>query len=53
LAIEGDAVIVFDCATEDVQGAADGEVDAAAAGSLDGFKVGEGVGTTSVRAGDG
>ena len=53
LAIEGDAVIVFDCAAKDVQGAADGEVDAAVTGSLDGFEIGEGVGAAGVGTGDG
>ena len=53
LKIEGDAVIVFDCATEDVQGAADGEVDAAVADGVDCLKVSNRVCTAGICAGDG
>ncbi len=53
LAVEGNAVFILECATEDIQGTSDGEMYSSVSSLVHGFQIGKAPGSTGIGAGNG
>jgi hypothetical protein len=53
LTVEGNAVFILECATEDIQGTSDGEVYSSVSSLVYGFQIVKALGPTSIGAGNG